>query len=185
MGVSCVVIGAILFHFYGVKVKAFELDALDMLKEATDKAKAFSVGELVDVAKQTANDLLHSNYGYSVNLDEIQLLAKTVWHEAELESFEGKVAIVNNIMNRVIHSDYPDTIREVVFQPLQYSYSHEIPGRPVTDENIRAVYEALMGNEQIGRNVLFYSNESAENVCPWMQHTRVLAKKIGNHTFRY
>jgi hypothetical protein len=47
---------------------------------------------------------------------EEDVLAAIVWAEARGESLRGQILVVNVILNRLAHPDFPDTIRDVVFQ---------------------------------------------------------------------
>ena len=50
-----------------------------------------------------------------------ECLASVIYHEARGEPRKGKVAVGYVVMNRVKHKLYPDTICEVVFQPVQFT----------------------------------------------------------------
>jgi len=49
------------------------------------------------------------------------LLALTIWLEARDEPFEGKLAVAQVVMERVADSRWPDTVREVILQPKQFT----------------------------------------------------------------
>jgi N-acetylmuramoyl-L-alanine amidase len=51
-----------------------------------------------------------------VDEDELQCLAKNIYHEARGESREGKLAVAWVTLNRVHSSRFPDTICKVVYQ---------------------------------------------------------------------
>ena len=60
---------------------------------------------------------------YSLTDEEINLIALVTMAEAEGESEKGKRLVISTILNRV-DSDlryFPDTVREVVYQPNQFS----------------------------------------------------------------
>lgn len=48
--------------------------------------------------------------------EDIYILACLVYHEARGESFEGQVAVVEVVLNRMLSDYFPDTVEEVVFQ---------------------------------------------------------------------
>lgn len=53
--------------------------------------------------------------------DEFDLLLACIRGEAEGESFLGKLAVACVIRNRVNDSRWPDTYKEVIIQPKQFS----------------------------------------------------------------
>ena len=66
--------------------------------------------------------------------EDVYILACLVYHEARGESFEGQVAVVEVVLNRMLSDYFPDTVEEVVFQkygdvwqfsPAPYLYSAE------------------------------------------------------------
>jgi spore germination cell wall hydrolase CwlJ-like protein len=69
-----------------------------------------------------------------VNTDEMHCLAMNIYHEARGESFAGKVAVADVVMNRVQDSRYPDTICGVVHQ-AKLSKWHKDQGRDVPIRN--------------------------------------------------
>lgn len=52
---------------------------------------------------------------------DIELLAHIAMAEAEGEDEIGKVLVMQVVLNRVRSDEFPDTIREVIYQPKQFS----------------------------------------------------------------
>lgn len=48
--------------------------------------------------------------------EDVYILACLVYHEARGESFEGQVAVVEVVLNRMLSDYFPDTVEVVVFQ---------------------------------------------------------------------
>lgn len=66
--------------------------------------------------------------------NEISCIALNVYHEARGSTIEDQIATAHVVMNRVASSRYPDTPCEVVYQPYQFSWTHdEIPNMPRDD----------------------------------------------------
>lgn len=111
--------------------------------------------------------------------EDVYILACLVYHEARGESFEGQVAVVEVVLNRMLSDYFPDTVEEVVFQkygevwqfsPAPYLYSAE-PGK----EQYLAVHTAIEEREHIlSEDTVYFStapyNDSLDMV-------------IGNHYF--
>ncbi len=53
--------------------------------------------------------------------DDLGLLACTVWAEAGNQDLRGKELVVDVVLNRVDSPEYPNTIREVIFDKSQFS----------------------------------------------------------------
>lgn len=112
---------------------------------------------------------------------EKNLLARLVHAEAEGEPFEGKVAVATVVLNRVEHKQFPDTIKDVIyeknaFEPVQNGSINE----PADKEAHKAVKEALVEQDQNDELLYFYNPETATS--DWI-FTREVKKTIGNHAF--
>lgn len=53
-----------------------------------------------------------------LDIDEAQLLMKLAWSEAGNQGIEGQLVIMNVVMNRVADENFPDTVKEVIYQKL-------------------------------------------------------------------
>ena len=78
----------------------------------------FEYGELNEV--EAIDEVQTINY-LPIDEYEMHLLAKIAMAEAEGESLEGKVLVMNVVLNRVHSQQFPDTIEEVIFQKNQFS----------------------------------------------------------------
>lgn len=67
--------------------------------------------------------------GIELTEEEVDTLARLVWLEARGEPFEGQVAVVEVVLNRILSPLFPDTVDEVVYQrdPVQFSPAELIP----------------------------------------------------------
>jgi len=70
-----------------------------------------------------------------VDEDELQCLAKNIYHEARGESWEGKLAVAWVTLNRVHSGRFPDTICDVVYQAQHSTWWLENHGRKVPVRN--------------------------------------------------
>ena len=111
--------------------------------------------------------------------EDVYILACLVYHEARGESFEGQVAVVEVVLNRMLSDYFPDTVEEVVFQkygdvwqfsPAPYLYSAE-PDK----EQYLAVHTAIEEREHIlSEDTVYFSTE------PYNESVDMV---IGNHYF--
>ncbi|GAE27784.1 putative Cell wall hydrolase [Halalkalibacter wakoensis JCM 9140] len=115
---------------------------------------------------------------------EFDLLARIVRAEAQTEPFEGKVAVADVVLNRVESSHFPDTVKEVIYEPRQFQpVSNGQYKRPADQESIEAVEAALSDMRNISEDSLFFYNpDIATN--RWLD-TRKTAVVIGQHVFKY
>ena len=127
---------------------------------------------------------------YSIVFDEmtdaeVDEMCRVMFLECRGESFEGKVAVAEVILNRVLQDDWPDTVHEVLSQRGQFStYRRIAKAYDVNEDNIEVaqgeIHRALMYAYENGRTVLpnekyVYFDTSGIN---GRNHV-----KIGNHYF--
>ena len=114
--------------------------------------------------------------------NELDMLAKIIYAEARGESYNGKVAVGAVIMNRIKSSKYPNTIRDVIFAPKQFSpvsngtYYSAKPG----EAEYQAAKDALNGVDPTNGALTFYAYTYTYSAYhESMHHTAT----IGNHKF--
>ncbi|MGV2941350.1 cell wall hydrolase [Mesobacillus sp. LC4] len=112
--------------------------------------------------------------------EEVKLLARLVHAEAKGEPYEGKVAVAEVVLNRVENEQFPDSVKEVIyqknaFQPVQNGAIN----KPAGEEAIKAVEDALENENKID-SLYFYNPDTATS--QWI-FTRDVVKTIGKHAF--
>ncbi|WP_442599253.1 cell wall hydrolase [Neobacillus sp. D3-1R] len=117
----------------------------------------------------------------SISKKEEELLARLVHAEAKGESFAGKVAVASVVLNRVDHKEFPNTVKEVIyqdgqFQPVDNGAIKESAG----EMDKKAVKTALALKDQGDGALFFYNPDISEN--QW-QLSRTVTNVIGNHQF--
>jgi N-acetylmuramoyl-L-alanine amidase len=121
----------------------------------------------------------------TISASEKDLLARLVHAEAKGEPYAGKVAVATVVLNRVDHPDFPDTIREVIYErsgghyaftPVQNGTIYEPAGR----EAYHAVEEALAFRGLGNGSLYFYNPKTAKS--NWLRSKQVTVV-IGNHVF--
>lgn len=112
---------------------------------------------------------------------DLQILANAVYGEARGEPYEGQVAVAAVILNRLESPEFPDTISEIIFQPLAFTAVAD--GQIWLTPNERAkqaVLDAINGWDP-SENALYYFNpKTATSKWIW---TRQQIKQIGEHIF--
>ncbi|MFW6034916.1 MAG: cell wall hydrolase [Halanaerobiales bacterium] len=118
----------------------------------------------------------------NVSREELIMLARVIHGEARGESFRGKVGVGAVVINRVEHSKFPDSIREVATQKGQFSCLLDGQANLYpTNSSIKAAKAALMGYDPTSNSLFFYNPMVATNLS-WISR-RPVVKKIGSHLF--
>lgn len=116
--------------------------------------------------------------------DEVIFLARVIHAEARGESFKGQVAVGAVILNRVDHTKFPDTIRDVILQEGQFctltdGQIHLYPSKMA----IEAAKAAILGYDPSNGALYFYNPHTAAKNS-WIKK-RPIAAQIGEHTFAF
>lgn len=113
----------------------------------------------------------------SLSSDDVSLLAAMIQCEAGNESFEGKVAVGNVILNRVNSGGYPNSIYGVITAPGQFPPATNgkltsVLASGIKSDCIKAAQTAMSGVNYIGSATHFRSVSSGYS-----------GTVIGNHVF--
>ncbi|MGE6755404.1 cell wall hydrolase [Rossellomorea sp. NPDC071047] len=120
-----------------------------------------------------------------VTVEDRELLAKLVHAEAKGEPYAGKVAVATVVLNRVDSTEFPGSIKEVIYQvanghyafsPVQNGEINQAPSQEARD----AVQEALAFRGQ-GQGSLFFYNP-VTSTSDWITNRDTLLT-IGQHRF--
>lgn len=108
--------------------------------------------------------------------DSLELLAICVEAEAGNQGLDGKRMVVDVILNRVDDPDWPDTIEEVISQPVHFSsyWDGSMDNVSVSDETFEAVRMELEKRSWTGI-YYFTAGKYSEYGTPW--------RKVGDHYF--
>jgi len=122
--------------------------------------------------------------------EDLYWLYRITEAEASGESYQGKVAVASSILNRVKSPDWPNTIKEVIFQVTNNNGVNHYQYSPVASkiiyrvtpsaDTIKAVQEALKGNDPSEGATVFYNPDKTKN--EWVR-SRTVTATIGNHVF--
>lgn len=136
---------------------------------------------LKEQVKQGSGNASNTQLPAKYSERDLQLLANAVYGEARGEPYEGQVAVAAVILNRVEHPDFPDTISEVIFQPLAFTAVAD--GQIWLTPNERAkeaVLDALNGWDPSENAIYYFNPNTATSKWIW---SRPQIKKIGEHIF--
>lgn len=152
--------------------------------EQLKKGNSFTTYGGKDLASQVKNKQAESSNmqlppKYSEK--DLDLIANAVYGEARGEPYEGQVAVAAVILNRVEHPDFPNTISEVIFQPLAFTAVAD--GQIWLEPNERAkeaVLDALNGWDPTENAIYYFNPKTATSKWIW---SRPQIKTIGQHIF--
>ena len=101
------------------------------------------------------------------------------------ESFEGKLAVGNVVLNRVNSSMFPNTVYGVIFDfscGVQFTPAANgtVYNTPSAD-SVEAAKQCLDGKNVVG-NALFFMNGAIAQSA-WISNNRTYIMTIGNHQF--
>ncbi len=151
----------------------------DMIELIVDFKKAVSKEEEAELlrlqAEERAKQETAIKYRDEVDHtdDELKLLACLVHSEAGNQSYEGRLAVANVVLNRIKSSKYPNTIKAVIYQPGQFtvadsgSLAKQLANYGNYNSNsqklsVKAAKAALAGANNIGSRLYFHSYKSAK-----------------------
>lgn len=124
--------------------------------------------------------------GYEMGFTEadVDLLNRLVEAEAGSEPYQGKIAVVNVIINRIKSNKYPNNIYDVIYQPNQFEVVNigTINTKIPSDETKMAVKEALNGAKAVSDNIKLFWADYLSKSNPIWKHCQVRTV-IGGHLF--
>ena len=147
--------------------EAARIEAEAQVKAAEEAARLEAEAQQAALAAQTA----------AISAEELKLLANIIYCEAGSESYVGKVAVGNVIMNRVKSASQPNTITEVVYAKGQFSpvrngsLQRALSSDKADAACYQAAIEALAGAQPVGGKLFFRRNNGRSG------------QVIGHHVF--
>ena len=150
--------------------EAARLEAEAQAKAAEEAARIAAEAQQAALSAQAAQTA-------AISEEELKLLANIIYCEAGSESYVGKVAVGNVIMNRVKSASQPNTITEVVYAKGQFSpvrngsLQRALSSDKADAACYQAAIEALAGAQPVGGKLFFRRNNGRSG------------QVIGHHVF--
>lgn len=135
--------------------------------------------------------ILGSRQALYLTDQEKDILYRIVEAEAGGEDYKGKILVANVILNRVVDSNFPDSVEGVVFQKSAsgtYQFSPIADGRydevTISKETIEAVNKAIKGIDPTQGSLYFMNPDIAQekNVI-WFNAALQYLFTYGGHAF--
>lgn len=151
----------------------------DLVELIVDFKKAVSKEEEAELirlqAEERAKQETAIKYREEVDYtkEDLKLLACLVHAEAGDQCYEGKLAVANIVLNRIKSSKYPNTLKDVIYQPGQFTVakSGSLAKQLANYGNytsksqklsIKAAKAALEGANNIGSRLYFHTYKAAK-----------------------
>lgn len=136
-----------------------------------------------NVTYQQAKKMVKEDSAY--NYEDLYWLSRIISAEAKGESFTGQIGVGTVVLNRVRSSQFPNTIKGVVFDkkygtqftPVANGSIYQAP----TQSAVVAAKMCLDGYV-LSDSVLYFLNP-AISTSSWIQNNRKYAFRVGNHEF--
>ena len=161
-----------------------QLAALDKTMKSLESQTAAAQAKLAQqIAARLAMNKEDTSGSYAASGSELEWLAATIQAEAGGESYTGKLAVGSVIMNRVKSSAFPNDIKSVITQNMQFaSYrSGKVELIIANGPNSTCVSAAqeVLGGARVG-DYLFFMTKYYADYYGIAEYTM-----IGNHAFFY
>ena len=117
--------------------------------------------------------------------EDLYWLSRIISAESRGESLTGQMAVGNVVLNRVAASEFPNTIKDVIFdrkhgvqfEPVSNGTVYDEP----TDSAVAAAKAVLAGQNVVGGCKYFYAPALSDGT--WIRQNRTYYTTIGCHRF--
>lgn len=153
-------------------VKKEMTDLIVDFKDAISKEEEQLILQLQAEERARQETAIKHRDSVSYTEQDLKLLACLVHSEAGTQSYEGKLAVANVVLNRIKSSKYPDTMKAVIYQPGQFTVAKSGSLQKQLDNyenynsksqklSIKAAKDALEGANNIGSRLYFHTYKAA------------------------
>lgn len=112
----------------------------------------------------------------TLSQDDIKLLAKVVWVEAQGECAEGQQAVAEVALNRIVSDSFPDNLHDVIYGQGQFRSVPRLDKAEPFQAQYEAIERAIYGPYILPKEVVYFATKPT-NSNIWGQ--------IGGHIFCY
>ncbi|WP_304428094.1 cell wall hydrolase [uncultured Clostridium sp.] len=176
---------------YKLQIQKHQQEAKQLTEELSNKS------EMIEGLQQQINQLeaenkslegvqqtIISNVGYIPNEYERKLLEMLVECEAGGESMQGKIAVVNVVLNRIKSADFPNSISKVIYQKNQFEpvVTGIIDSKTPSQDSIEAVKRAFMGEKVVDSDIVNFWASWLDSSNDLWNHIEIVTT-IGVHHF--
>lgn len=154
------------------------------VSNTTAAKKAPAAAETADTAQAVQNAPAAAKP--AAESEDLDLLARLITAEAQGEPFEAQVAVGAVVMNRVKSSDWPNTIKGVIYQKIgeYYQFTPVVNGwinKPAQPEAIEAAKAAMKGSDPTNGAQFYYDDKCTNE---WIL-AKPVSLRVGHMIFAY
>lgn len=115
----------------------------------------------------------------------VELLARLVYSEAGNQSYQGKLAVANVVLNRM--EFFEKSLEETIYKPNQFTgVRSKWFKRKYDIDSYKAALEVLSGYRFIQPDILYFANQRRSTNRTWLLFVgKFKAFQIEDHTFYY
>ena len=159
--------------------KSWSHAQLEILQQQIAREKA------AQEAKRLEEEARRAARRIPVSDEEYDLLLRIVQAEAGGCDDKGKILVANVIINRVLSDAFPDTVREVIYQPSQFQpvSTGRIHSVAVTAETAACVDRALQGEDYSGGALYFMNRRGSGGRASWFDRSLTYLFAHDGHEF--
>jgi len=120
--------------------------------------------------------------------EKIFWLTINCYHEARGEPEQGQIRVCKVVLNRVADKRWPDTVKGVIYQPYQFSWTLDKKLWPIknyhallkcAESATKAYLQWIVGNKYSGANHYYAASIPAPS---WSKRMEFL-EQVGDHRF--
>lgn len=142
-----------------------------------------------DDVQDIKNFIIKSNERINYTRADYDCLAKNIYHEAGVESPQGKFAVAQVTLNRLREGRYGKSICKVVYAKAQFSWTlyakkrNETPKGPLWNESRAVAHAVLDGGVRVPslKDATYYHTDYIKP--PLWAKAVVKIKQVGQHIF--
>jgi spore germination cell wall hydrolase CwlJ-like protein len=142
-----------------------------------------------DDVQEIKHFIIKSNERMKYTNAEFNCMAKNIYHEAGVESNQGKFAVAQVTLNRLHEGRWGKDICKVVYAKAQFSWTlyakkrNEVPKGPLWDESRAVAHAVLDGGARVPslKDATYYHADWIKD--PVWTRTVVRIKQVGQHIF--
>lgn len=140
---------------------------------------------------EEAEKPIENKYIYDITNEERELLLKLVYREANTESVECQMAVLQVVFNRTVSDSFGGSIHDVVYAKGQFEpvLCSNFETTTYNETNVKALERVLKGEKIIPDDVLYFwsMNINVNNPGTWFNymHRNYFCKQINRTRFYY
>ncbi|MFW5962009.1 MAG: cell wall hydrolase [bacterium] len=130
-------------------------------------------------------DIINDNFSkrkMHLTEEDINLLARAIHGEARGESFKGQVAVGAVILNRLKSPEFPNNIKDIIYQEKQFSAVKDGQFYLTPNKTAYTAAERAIAGEDPSEGALYFYNPKTATTLWWLE-TREKTVEIENHVF--